>query len=110
LGRTIFAIVVAVVALVFVRFLLKQEGLARGASEPLVGTWKLVDEQTMLADGTVISNRDSSTPLGLLVYDDTGHVAAQLFRPPTTKGAASLDLDGICGDNQRLDYESYFGT
>jgi lipocalin-like protein len=109
-GRTVFAIAVAVAALVFVRFLLKQEGLAKGASQPLVGTWKLIDEQTMLSDGTVISNRDSSTPLGLLVYDDTGHVAAQLFRPNTAKGMALSDLNSIRGGNGRWDYESYFGT
>jgi hypothetical protein len=109
-GRTLLAIGVAVVVLAFVRFLLKQEELARGATSPLVGTWKLIDEQTMLQDGTVIPNRDFSAPQGLLVYDDTGDVAAQLFRPNTAKGTASSDLDTISGSRVNSDYESYFGT
>ena len=53
LGRNVLAIVVCILALLFVRFLVKNEGLDERKSQPLVGTWKLVDEQTILSDGTV---------------------------------------------------------
>lgn len=110
LARNLFAIAVSVVALAFVGVLVKEEGLGKRDSQPLVGTWKLINEQTILSDGTVISNRDSSAPIGFLVYDASGHVASQLFRPNTTTTAASSNLDRLRGANVGLEYEGYFGT
>lgn len=109
LGRTAFAVVVAVVALAFVRFLLKEEGLAKKDTVPLVGTWKLVDEQTILADGTLIRSRDSA-PRGILVYDDAGHFTSQLFRPNASKAAGGSNVDSIKTGRETTEYEGYFGT
>jgi hypothetical protein len=108
-GRAAFAVVVAVVALAFVRFLLKQEGLAKEDTVPLVGTWKLVDERTILADGTLIRTRNSA-PMGILVYDDAGHFTSQLFRPNASKAAGASNVDSIRTGSETSEYEGYFGT
>lgn len=108
--RTAVAIVVAVVALVFVRFLLKQEGLAHKDSQSLVGTWKLIDEQTILPNGTVVTSQASSAPIGVLVYDASGHVTSQLWSSHTSKRAESSVLDHDPGTDLTLDYVGYFGT
>ena len=104
LGRNAFAIAVSLVALVFVGLLVKEEGLGKRDSQSLVGTWKLIDEQTILSDGTVLPNPGSSAPIGILVYDDSGHVVSQLFRPNMTNKSASPNPDTL------REYESYFGT
>jgi Lipocalin-like domain len=108
--RTAVAIAVAVVALVFVRFLLKQEGLAHKDSQSLVGTWKLIDEQTILANGTVVPSQTSSAPIGVLVYDASGHVTSQLWSSHTSKRAESSVLDHDPTTDGTLDYAGYFGT
>lgn len=110
LGRALLAIGVCVLVLAFVRFLVKEEGLDKKNGKPFVGTWKLIDEQTVLPDGTVIPHRGSSAPIGLLVYDDSGHVTSQLVRPNTTKRAVPSDLDNIRDEEKSVEYEGYFGT
>jgi len=101
LGRNVFAIAVSVVALGFVAFLVKEEGLGKRDSQPLVGTWQLIEEQIVLSDGTVMPSGGSLDPVGILIYDDSGHVAFQLFRP-NAKEKMNLDL--------LREYEGYFGT
>lgn len=103
LGRNLLAIGISVVALMFVAFLVKQEGLGERDSQPLVGTWQLIDEQAILSDGRVVTSGASSPPVGILIYDDSGHVASQLFRP-NTKGTASSNEATL------RQYEGYFGT
>lgn len=99
LGRNALAIAVSVLALCFVGFLLKEEELGKTDRQRLVGAWNLIDEQTILSDGTVIPNRGHSAPIGILVYDSSGHVASQLLRQKILPGA-----DG------NFEYEGYFGT
>jgi len=109
LGSNVLAIVVCILALLFVRFLVKNEGLDERKSQPLVGTWKLVDEQTILSDGTVKPNRGSA-PTGVPIYDGSGHVASQIFRPNTMNGVRFSDHDKMLGVGERSEYEGYFGT
>src|SRR5207247_5982542 len=44
----------------------------------LIGSWSLVSRQTTLADGKVVGDPGlSAVPKGILIYDRSGHVAAQ---------------------------------
>jgi len=84
----------------------------------LVGSWSLESRVTTTADGRVVTDPGlSAMPRGLLIYDRSGHVAAQLSRPGRT-----LDmLADECREAQRvkgtadtaqtiLGYDAYFGT
>lgn len=47
--------------------------------EQLVGSWSLASRVSTLANGEVLPDCGlAATPKGLLIYDRTGHVAAQL--------------------------------
>ena len=51
------------------------------SQEQLVGSWSLVSRVSTLSNGEVLPDRGlATTPKGLLIYDRTGHVAAQLSR------------------------------
>ena len=91
----------------------------RGATiDPLIGSWSLASRVTTGVDGSVLNDAGlSATPTGILVYDRSGHVAAQLSRP----GRTVAMLAGECQDAQKvkgtddtaqtiLGYDAYFGT
>jgi hypothetical protein len=47
----------------------------------LIGSWRLVSRETHRANGELLVDPNlSATPMGFLVYDASGHVAAQLSR------------------------------
>jgi Lipocalin-like domain len=47
----------------------------------LVGTWRLISRVVRLEDGTAVQDAGlGKTPTGYLIYDSSGHVAAQLMR------------------------------
>src|SRR5260370_13089229 len=53
--------------------------------EQLVGSWSLTSRVSTLANGEVLPDRGlAATPKGLLIYDRTGHMAAQLSRQGRT--------------------------
>ena len=84
----------------------------------LIGSWSLVSRVTTGSDGSVITDPGlSSTPTGILIYDRSGHVAAQLSRA----GRSESMLAAECQDAQKvkgtpdtaqtiLGYDAYFGT
>lgn len=87
--------------------------------EHLVGSWSLVSRvTTSTADGKIIPDPGlASTPSGMLIYDRSGHVAAQLSR----KGRTVEMIPGDCRDAAQikgtsdtaqtvLGYDAYFGT
>ena len=84
----------------------------------LVGSWRLVSRETHRANGELLVDPSlSATPVGFLVYDASGHVAAQLSRKGRTvemlaeecKIAASTK--GTPNTAQTiLGYDAYFGT
>ena len=88
------------------------------AVERLVGSWSLESRVTTTTDGTVLTDPGlSATPRGLLIYDRSGHVAAQLSRA----GRTVEMLADECRDAQKikgtgdtaqtiLGYDAYFGT
>jgi hypothetical protein len=52
------------------------------SGEKLVGTWRLVSRVVTSEDGRVLSDAGlGATPVGLLTYDSTGHMAVQEMRP-----------------------------
>jgi hypothetical protein len=84
-----------------------------GSARQLVGTWRLVSRVVTLEDGTAVQDPElGKTPVGYLIYDASGHVAAQLMRPDRpiaidcgTSGAAPN------GNSQSVNgYDAYFGT
>jgi hypothetical protein len=100
-------------------------GTARAAEETaalvdqLAGGWKLVSRvTTTAADGKVVADAGlSGKPSGVLIYDRSGHVAAQLSRPGRTVemlGEECRAAEKVKGTNDTaqtiLGYDAYFGT
>jgi hypothetical protein len=91
-------------------------GFAGGISsggEQLVGTWRLVSRVVSLEDGTVVQDPGlGKTPQAYLIYDSSGHMAAQgmkLNRP----SAIDCDTSGPAPSNNSQSvngYDAYFGT
>jgi hypothetical protein len=89
-----------------------QSDHSSGAKQ-LVGTWSLVSRVVRLENGTAVQDPGlGKTPIGYLIYDSGGHVAAQLMRLDR-----SMEID--CGtpappptDNSQSvnGYDAYFGT
>jgi hypothetical protein len=94
------------------------ESVHTDVREQLVGSWSLVSRVSTLANGEVLSDRGlAATPKGLLIYDRTGHVAAQLSRQGRTvemMGEECQEAAKIRGTNDTaqtvLGYGAYFGT
>jgi hypothetical protein len=84
----------------------------------LIGSWRLVSRQSRRANGEVETDAGlSATPLGLLIYDQSGHVAAQLSRRDRTLAIlpeecqAAITTKGTPDTAQTiLGYDAYFGT
>jgi hypothetical protein len=79
----------------------------------LVGTWRLVSRVVRSEDGTAVQDPGlGKTPMGYLIYDSSGHMAAQLMKPDrpfaidcgATSPAPSENSQSING------YDAYFGT
>jgi hypothetical protein len=84
-----------------------------GGREQLVGTWRLISRVVRSEDGTAVQDLSlGKTPLGYLIYDSSGHMAAQLMRPDrpmaidcgATSTAPSENSQSVNG------YDAYFGT
>jgi lipocalin-like protein len=93
---------------------------ATGASvkQQLVGSWKLVSRVSRLDSGEIVPDPSlGEKPSGVLIYDASGHVAAQLSRQGRT-----MDIfKDECGEmtslktspntaNTVFGYDAYFGT
>lgn len=84
----------------------------------LIGSWSLASRVTTGVDGSVLNDTGlSATPTGILVYDRSGHVAAQLSRPGRTVAMLAtecLDAQKVKGTDDTaqtiLGYDAYFGT
>jgi hypothetical protein len=84
----------------------------------LVGSWHLVSRQSRRTDGKLEPDPGLSTvPLGILIYDESGHVAAQLSRRDRSvdmlgeECQAAATTKGTPDTAQTiLGYDAYFGT
>ncbi len=96
---------------------------AQGVAAPtvidqLVGSWKLISRVTTTSDGGVLVDPGlSAVPNGVLIYDRSGHVAAQLSRPGRSVDALPDECraaEKVKGTNDTaqtiLGYDAYFGT
>jgi hypothetical protein len=87
-------------------------------SAQLIGSWRLVSRQSKRANGEVEADAGlSAVPLGVLIYDQSGHVAAQLSRRDRTVAIvgeeceAAAAIKGTPDTAQTLlGYDAYFGT
>ena len=84
----------------------------------LIGSWRLVSRQSRRAYGEIEADPGlATTPLGILIYDQSGHVAAQLSGPGRTVAMigeecqAAATTKGTPDTAQTvLGYDAYFGT
>lgn len=88
------------------------------ARAQLVGSWRLTSRQSRRTDGKLEADPGLSTaPLGILIYDESGHVAAQLSRRDRSVAMlgeecqAAATTKGTPDTAQTiLGYDAYFGT
>jgi len=83
------------------------------AGSRLIGTWKLVKIEERDAQGNLVTPLDyGDQPLGILIYDATGHMSAQAMR----RGRPRLPSDDVhlASPAQAkaafVGYNAYFGT
>jgi hypothetical protein len=79
----------------------------------LVGTWRLISRVVTTRDGTVVRDPGlGAAPTGYLIYDLSGHVAAQMMK--TDRPAVidcSLSTAAPSNNSQSVNgYDAYFGT
>jgi hypothetical protein len=97
-----------------------EESKATGTSfrAQLIGGWRLVSRQSRRTDGEPVTDPGLSTvPQGILIYDQSGHVAAQLSRRDRTVAMIGEECQiaatrkGTPDTAQTLlGYDAYFGT
>jgi lipocalin-like protein len=89
-----------------------QADISGGAGQ-LVGTWRLVSRVVSLRDGTAVQDPGlGKTPSGYLIYDSSGHVAAQLMRLDRPMAIDCGTSGSAPGENSQSvnGYDAYFGT
>jgi hypothetical protein len=114
MSRTCLPIVLAVVALCMAgQRAYPQTAPKTIAPSVLVGTWKLVSIEERDASGKLVTPLDyGSNPVGILMYDATGHMSAHAMR----RGRPRLGSDDVhrAAPEQAkaafVGYNGYFGT
>jgi hypothetical protein len=84
-----------------------------GRGGHLVGTWRLISRVVTLEDGTAVQEPGlGKTPSGYLIYDSSGHMAAQLMRPDRPMAIDCGAPDPAPRENSQSvnGYDAYFGT
>jgi lipocalin-like protein len=84
----------------------------------LIGSWRLVSRQSRRANGEIEPDAGLATvPLGVLIYDQSGHVAAQLSRRDRTVAMIGAECQAAAATKGTPDtaqtilgYDAYFGT
>lgn len=89
------------------------EGNSSRLQSQLVGTWRLISRVVTKGDGTVVRDAGlGAAPTGYLIYDSSGHVAAQMMK--TDRPAVidcSLSTAAPSNNSQSVNgYDAYFGT
>jgi Lipocalin-like domain len=84
-----------------------------GSGDQLVGPWRLISRVVTLEDGSAVQDPGlGKAPIGYLIYDSSGHMAAQLMR---LDRPMAIDC-GTSGPAPRENsqsvngYDAYFGT
>lgn len=92
--------------------------ITASVKDQLVGSWKLVSRVSRLDNGEIaVDPTLGATPSGILIYDASGHVAAQLSRPGRTMDIFKDECPEITAvktapntANTVFGYDAYFGT
>jgi hypothetical protein len=88
----------------------EQPARARGS---LVGTWKLLSIEERDASGNVVTPLDyGPNPIGILIYDATGHMSVHAMRRDRTR-LSSDDVHLATPEQAKaafVGYNGYFGT
>ena len=79
-------------------------GTAEPGMTPLVGTWRLLDVVAVREDGTTVTSKWGPHPRGYIVYDRSGHMAAQISGDPRPKFGVR---DNPTAEEGRAAYKSY---
>jgi hypothetical protein len=82
-----------------------------GISDRLVGTWRLVSFEYILANGATVKAYGHE-PKGLLVYDRAGYMTAQIMSPSRPRFASGDRRSGTLEELHAAieGYIAYFGT
>jgi hypothetical protein len=101
-----------VVALLLLGLAGSAQAVAQASGEPIkvVGTWKLVSIETLRPNGEVIYDWMGRNPAGLIIYDQTGHMAVQFMRDPRPTTIASEHMTPEEIKAAYEGYYAYFGT
>lgn len=80
-------------------------------SASLPGTWRLRSRTDITSEGTVYPDPAlGSDPIALLIYDRTGHFAAQFMRRDRETPAPDGPARAANNTQARGGYDAYFGT
>jgi len=96
----------------------KQVARVSSVRDQLIGSWRLVSRQSRRGDGQLEPDPGLSTvPLGVLIYDHSAHVAAQLSRRDRTIAMLAEECQTAATTKGTPDtaqtvlgYDAYFGT
>jgi hypothetical protein len=81
------------------------------APHGLVGTWELVSRVALDSSGRSVTDPSLGVdPIGVLVYDATGHVAVQLMKPERTGTPCAVTSAADTNNLAQVGgYNAYFG-
>jgi Lipocalin-like domain len=88
-----------------------QSNVAGGRGQ-LVGTWRLISRVVRLEDGTAVQDSGlGKEPIGYLIYDSSGHMAAQGMKPDRPMAIdCGTSFPPPSNNSQSVNgYDAYFG-
>ena len=88
-------------------FLTSEVCLAADQANPVLGTWNLVSYKIERSDGSV-KDLYGPSPLGVLIYDATGHMSVHLLRPDLPK-CGTIDRRRCPDAQAREAFNNYAG-
>jgi hypothetical protein len=97
----------ASVLLVFAMYLSASDVYPATDSQSLIGTWKLISDKQVKADGSS-SDLYGVSPLGQLIYDSNGHISLHLLTPDLTK-CGTQDRRKCPDSAARSAFDNYLG-
>src|SRR5882762_7683856 len=85
---------------------------AQGVSAPavnrntVIGTWRLISVETLRPGGEVNHEWMGRNPVGLIIYDATGHMSVQIMRDPRPTFDGGRDRPGT-PEELKAAYDGY---
>ena len=90
----------------------RMSSIASPLSASLPGTWELLSRTDVAATGEQrLEPSLGSDPVAMLIYDGSGHFAAQFMkRDRTTCPVVDAPVTGVNNSRAQGGYDAYFGT